>query len=131
MNREASPRTGVLIPVPCYNKTVLSITQLGAVTVPYYLSEEQGWALQVEELQRALESAKGVCSPVALYVINPGNPAGIYSSQCGDRLLYMFGLCVTGCYLFLCHTACRLCSEPKISARGDPVCLGKEALSSG
>uniref|UniRef100_I3JTA4 alanine transaminase n=1 Tax=Oreochromis niloticus TaxID=8128 RepID=I3JTA4_ORENI len=81
VNREASPRTGVLIPVPCYNITVLSITQLGAVTVPYYLSEEQAWALQVEELQRALESAKGVCSPVALYVINPGNPAGYVQSQ--------------------------------------------------
>uniref|UniRef100_A0A3Q2V2U7 alanine transaminase n=1 Tax=Haplochromis burtoni TaxID=8153 RepID=A0A3Q2V2U7_HAPBU len=77
----ASPRTGVLIPVPCHNKTVLSITQLGAVAVPYYLSEEQGWALQVEELQRALESAKGVCNPVALYVINPGNPAGYVQSQ--------------------------------------------------
>uniref|UniRef100_A0A3Q2WR57 alanine transaminase n=1 Tax=Haplochromis burtoni TaxID=8153 RepID=A0A3Q2WR57_HAPBU len=81
LNREASPRTGVLIPVPCHNKTVLSITQLGAVAVPYYLSEEQGWALQVEELQRALESAKGVCNPVALYVINPGNPAGYVQSQ--------------------------------------------------
>uniref|UniRef100_A0A3Q4MPP7 alanine transaminase n=1 Tax=Neolamprologus brichardi TaxID=32507 RepID=A0A3Q4MPP7_NEOBR len=75
VNREASPRTGVLIPVPCHNKTVLSIMQLGAVAVPYYLSEEQGWALQVEELQRALESAKGVCNPVALYIINPGNPS--------------------------------------------------------
>lgn len=61
--------------------------QLGAVAVPYYLSEEQGWSLQVEELQRALKSAKGVCNPVALYIINPGNLAGIYSSQCGDRLL--------------------------------------------
>uniref|UniRef100_A0A3Q4MPS4 alanine transaminase n=1 Tax=Neolamprologus brichardi TaxID=32507 RepID=A0A3Q4MPS4_NEOBR len=87
LNREASPRTGVLIPVPCHNKTVLSIMQLGAVAVPYYLSEEQGWALQVEELQRALESAKGVCNPVALYIINPGNPAGIYSSQCGDQVI--------------------------------------------
>lgn len=49
---------------------------LGAVTVPYSLCEERGWELQVEELQRALESAKGVCKPVALYVINPGNPTG-------------------------------------------------------
>uniref|UniRef100_A0A3Q4MPR1 alanine transaminase n=1 Tax=Neolamprologus brichardi TaxID=32507 RepID=A0A3Q4MPR1_NEOBR len=80
-HENASPRTGVLIPVPCHNKTVLSIMQLGAVAVPYYLSEEQGWALQVEELQRALESAKGVCNPVALYIINPGNPAGYVQSQ--------------------------------------------------
>lgn len=54
----------------------MSLTGLGAVVVPYYLSEEQGWELQVEELHRALESAKGICNPVALYVINPGNPSG-------------------------------------------------------
>lgn len=50
--------------------------QVGAAIVPYYLNEEQGWKLQVEELHRALESAKGICNPVALYVINPGNPSG-------------------------------------------------------
>ncbi|KAM6918741.1 alanine aminotransferase 1 [Xenentodon cancila] len=76
VNTEASFRTGVLTPVPCHCTTPLSIMSLGAVIVPYYLSEEQGWTLQVEELRRALESAKGVCNPVALYVINPGNPTG-------------------------------------------------------
>uniref|UniRef100_A0A3Q0SDD0 alanine transaminase n=1 Tax=Amphilophus citrinellus TaxID=61819 RepID=A0A3Q0SDD0_AMPCI len=81
VNSEASPKTGVLIPVPCHITTAVSITGLGAVTVPYYLSEEQAWALQVEELQRALESAKGVCNPVALYVINPGNPTGYVQSR--------------------------------------------------
>lgn len=50
---------------------------MGAVPVPYYLDEEQGWELQVEELHRALESAKGICKPAALYIINPGNPTGM------------------------------------------------------
>lgn len=50
---------------------------MGGVPVSYYLDEEQGWELQVEELHRALESAQEICKPVALYVINPGNPAGI------------------------------------------------------
>ncbi|XP_028450092.1 alanine aminotransferase 2 [Perca flavescens] len=59
----------------------MSIRGLGAVTVPYNLREEQGWELQVEELHQALESAKGVCDPVALYVINPGNPAGYVQSR--------------------------------------------------
>ncbi|XP_042353112.1 alanine aminotransferase 2-like isoform X2 [Plectropomus leopardus] len=81
VNGEVSPRTGVLIPVPCYSTTSLSIVGLGAVTVPYHLIEEQGWELQVEELQRALESAKGVCNPVALYVVNPGNPTGLVQSR--------------------------------------------------
>lgn len=81
VNPKASPRKGVLIPVPCHSTTTLSIMRQGAAAVPYYLSEEQGWALQAEELQRALEAAKGVCNPVALYVINPGNPTGLIQSR--------------------------------------------------
>ena len=105
MNNEASIRTGVLIPVPCHPTTVLSITGLGAVTVPYYLNEEQGWELQVEELQRALESAKGVCNPVALYVINPGNPSGGEKNK-SKSFKYIF--CIKeyishGCYRAVSH----------------------------
>ncbi|XP_074507556.1 alanine aminotransferase 2-like [Sebastes fasciatus] len=81
VNRKASPRTGVLTPSPCYSISTLSIMELGAAIVPYDLNEEQGWELQVEELHRALESAKGVCNPVALYVINPGNPTGHVQSR--------------------------------------------------
>lgn len=49
---------------------------LGAILVPYYLDEENGWELHVQELHRALASAKGVCNPRAVYIINPGNPVG-------------------------------------------------------
>lgn len=49
---------------------------LGAVSVPYHLDEDRGWELQVEELHRALEEAKGMCHPAALYITNPGNPTG-------------------------------------------------------
>ena len=76
VNSQGLPRTGVLAPVPGHSTTHMAITGLGGVVIPYYLNEEQGWELQVKELHRALESAKGVCKPVALYVINPGNPAG-------------------------------------------------------
>uniref|UniRef100_A0A3P8S222 alanine transaminase n=1 Tax=Amphiprion percula TaxID=161767 RepID=A0A3P8S222_AMPPE len=81
LNNEAPLRTGILTPVPCHVTTIMSIKSLGAAVIPYFLSEEHGWALQVEELQRALESAKGGCNPVALYVINPGNPAGYVQSR--------------------------------------------------
>ncbi|XP_070701446.1 alanine aminotransferase 1-like [Pempheris klunzingeri] len=81
VNSEGSPRAGVLTPVPSHCTTTLSMVGLGAVIVPYYLSEEQGWELKVEELHRALESVKGVCKPVALYVINPGNPSGHVQSR--------------------------------------------------
>nr|XP_015812279.2 alanine aminotransferase 1 isoform X1 [Nothobranchius furzeri] len=81
VNPEASPKTGVLVPAPSHCVTTQSILGLGAEVLPYYLTEEQGWALQVEELQRAFDSAKGVCKPFALYIINPGNPAGGVQSR--------------------------------------------------
>jgi bifunctional pyridoxal-dependent enzyme with beta-cystathionase and maltose regulon repressor activities len=45
--------------------------------VPYFLDEETGWALEVDELKKQLEEArsKGI-SVRALVVINPGNPTG-------------------------------------------------------
>ncbi|KAM6990598.1 alanine aminotransferase 1 isoform 2-T2 [Tautogolabrus adspersus] len=81
VNSESSPRTGVLTPVPSHCTTTSSIVGLGGVIVPYYLTEENGWQLHVEELQRALDSAKGLCNPVALYIINPGNPSGQVQSR--------------------------------------------------
>lgn len=67
----------------------MSITGVGAVPVPYYLDEEQGWELQMEELHRALDLAKGICKPVALYIINPGNPAGLEKKKNHTRLLLL------------------------------------------
>ncbi|XP_041804556.1 alanine aminotransferase 1-like isoform X1 [Chelmon rostratus] len=81
VNNKGPLRTGVLTPVPCQSCTIMSITMLGAAVVPYYLNEEQGWELQVEELHRALESSKGMCNTVALYVNNPGNPSGHVQSR--------------------------------------------------
>ncbi|CAJ1072390.1 Hypothetical predicted protein [Xyrichtys novacula] len=78
---ESSPKRGILVPVPSHVTTTLSIPSLGGVVIPYYLSEEQGWQLQVEELQRALDSAKAWCKPVTLYIINPGNPPGQIQSR--------------------------------------------------
>lgn len=62
---------------------------LGAITIPYHLSEEDGWELRVEELHRALESAKGICKPVAVYITNPGNPAGKLKERCSSAPTYM------------------------------------------
>lgn len=76
VNRASTVKTGILTPVPGFDKVNVSIRELGGVTVPYYLNEDQGWKLQIEELNHALESAKGVCNPVALFVMNPGNPSG-------------------------------------------------------
>ena len=43
----------------------------------YYLDEENNWALDLNEIQRALDQgiAEGA-EPRAIVVINPGNPTG-------------------------------------------------------
>ncbi|XP_030218918.1 alanine aminotransferase 2-like isoform X1 [Gadus morhua] len=77
---DRSPLVGVLTPVPSQdfgNALVAS----GATAVPYYLDGQQGWRLHTEELQRALRSAREVCDPIALYVINPGDPTGHVQSR--------------------------------------------------
>lgn len=45
--------------------------------VPYFLDEETGWGLEVDELKKQLDEArsKGIIVR-ALVVINPGNPTG-------------------------------------------------------
>ncbi|XP_048018982.1 alanine aminotransferase 2-like [Megalobrama amblycephala] len=74
-------QTGVLIPVPTYASFTLALEDHGAVIIPYYLCEEQGWTLQVEELRRALHAGRRTCNPVALYICNPGNPTGHIQSR--------------------------------------------------
>ncbi|KAM9789341.1 alanine aminotransferase 2 [Neosynchiropus ocellatus] len=81
INNQGSVQSGVLVPVPCYNVSIWSVVEMGGLSVPYYLNEEQGWEVQVEELNRAFESSKEICNPVALYIINPGNPTGHVQSR--------------------------------------------------
>ncbi|XP_078060159.1 alanine aminotransferase 2-like isoform X2 [Mustelus asterias] len=73
---EGSSRTGVMIPIPQYPLYSAAISDLVAVQVNYYLDEENCWALNIEELRRALSAARGYCNPKVLCVINPGNPTG-------------------------------------------------------
>ncbi|XP_029561010.1 alanine aminotransferase 2 [Salmo trutta] len=88
VHNQASLPTGVLTAVPAYSYFKMMLQRLGAAVVPYYLDEEQGWAMEVEELRRALQASKGVCNPVALYVINPGNPTGhVQSRKCIEEVI--------------------------------------------
>ncbi|RXM29659.1 Alanine aminotransferase 2 [Acipenser ruthenus] len=82
VHSEGHSKTGVLVPVPSYIWFNSAVQEQGGVILPYHLSEEQGWELEIEELQRALRTARGQkCSPRVLYVINPGNPTGILQSR--------------------------------------------------
>lgn len=69
-------RAGIMIPVPQYPLYSATLTEFNAFPIPYYLNEENKWSLEVEELKRALGTAKGKCQPRAICIINPGNPTG-------------------------------------------------------
>ncbi|XP_064791409.1 alanine aminotransferase 2-like [Oncorhynchus masou masou] len=87
-HNQASLPIGVLTAVPTYSSFKMMLQRLGAAVVPYYLDEEQCWAMEVEELRRALQASKGVCNTVALYVINPGNPTGhVQSRKCIEKVI--------------------------------------------
>lgn len=58
-----------------------TLALLGATPVPYYLDEESGWSLDVDQLRKTVHEARASGTDVrALAIINPGNPTG----QCLD-----------------------------------------------
>lgn len=73
---EGASRTGVMISIPQYPLYSAALAELGAVQINYYLNEEACWSMDIGELQRALDEARGHCNPRALCIINPGNPTG-------------------------------------------------------
>ncbi|XP_036604831.1 alanine aminotransferase 2 [Trichosurus vulpecula] len=82
-------RTGVLIPIPQYPLYSAVISELDAIQVNYYLDEENCWALDVNELRRAVTEAKEYCNPKVLCIINPGNPTGqVQSRKCIEEVIH-------------------------------------------
>lgn len=73
----ASSTTGVMIPIPQYPIYSATIDRFGGKKVGYYLDEENGWDMNLEELERSLADAKANGINVNSFVlINPGNPTG-------------------------------------------------------
>src|SRR5579863_3919350 len=72
-----SPNHGIMVPVPLYPLYSATLTLLDGAKIDYYLDEANNWQLDVEELEESLVHAKsrGII-PVAITVINPGNPTG-------------------------------------------------------
>ncbi|KAM4614331.1 alanine aminotransferase 2 [Discoglossus pictus] len=86
---EGKSRTGVMIPIPQYPLYSAAISELDAIQVNYYLDEDNCWALDVNELRRALYLAKEYCNPKVLCIINPGNPTGqVQSRHCIEDVLH-------------------------------------------
>ncbi|KAM8839702.1 alanine aminotransferase 2-like isoform 2-T2 [Synchiropus picturatus] len=85
---EGASRSGVMISIPQYPLYSAALAELDAVQINYYLNEERCWSLDISELQRALDQARGHCSPRALCIINPGNPTGqVQSRQCIEDVI--------------------------------------------
>jgi alanine transaminase len=66
-----------MIPIPQYPIYSATIELLGGHQVGYYLDENEGWDLNMQELERSLGEAKAKGVKVtSLVLINPGNPTG-------------------------------------------------------
>ena len=68
---------GVMLPIPQYPLYSALLSLLGGKRVDYYLDENKGWGLCMEELENSLMAARKDGTNVrAIVVINPGNPTG-------------------------------------------------------
>ncbi|CAD5208139.1 unnamed protein product [Bursaphelenchus xylophilus] len=76
INRNKSKKSGIMIPIPQYPLYSASIEEFHLGQIGYFLDEEHGWALSIEELDRSLKAHQDEYDVQALVVINPGNPTG-------------------------------------------------------
>ncbi|WVZ66699.1 hypothetical protein U9M48_015888 [Paspalum notatum var. saurae] len=87
----SSEKDGILCPIPQYPLYSASIALHGGSLVPYFLDEETGWGLEVDELKKQLEEARSKGITVrALVVINPGNPTGQVLSEENQKKIVEF-----------------------------------------
>jgi len=86
-----NPNSGFMIPIPQYPLYSATIDLYGAKQINYYLDEEKHWELNKEELESSIEEAKkrGI-EPVAIVVINPGNPTGSVLSKENIKMIISF-----------------------------------------
>ncbi|CAF4592854.1 unnamed protein product [Rotaria sp. Silwood2] len=98
MNNDMKKPSGVvsdnfeMTPVPQFPLYSATLSEYGAYEIEYYLDEDNNWALNTEELERALNKEKDNCIPRCIVVINPGNPTVSFHSaskgwygECGSR----------------------------------------------
>lgn len=72
-----SEKDGVMIPVPQYPLYTALIALRNGQEVPYYLDEENGWQISINDVKESLKNAKEKGVNVrAMVIINPGNPTG-------------------------------------------------------
>jgi alanine transaminase len=73
----ASPKTGILVPIPQYPLYTASLSVLDSKCVPYYLDESKNWGTNLDAIKTACKKAQDEGTDVrAIVIINPGNPTG-------------------------------------------------------
>jgi aspartate/methionine/tyrosine aminotransferase len=86
-----SPSDGFMIPIPQYPLYSASITLYGGKQVGYYIDEAGRWQLNESVLEKSIEDAKkNKINPVAIAVINPGNPTGAILSLENIKMIVRF-----------------------------------------
>lgn len=82
---------GILVPIPQYPLYSASIELYGGTQVNYFLDEEKEWSLNEQQLEESISKAKSEgINPVAIVVINPGNPTGAVLSEDNIKLIINF-----------------------------------------
>jgi aspartate/methionine/tyrosine aminotransferase len=86
-----SPNDAFMIPIPQYPLYSATIALYGGKQVGYYLDESTNWQLNESELENSIAKAQreGV-HPVAIAVINPGNPTGSVLSYDNIQMVIRF-----------------------------------------
>lgn len=86
-----SPEDGILVPIPQYPLYNASLELKGGASIGYYLDEENNWQLDAKSLTDSITEAinKGI-TPVAITVINPGNPTGAVLSYENIQMVINF-----------------------------------------
>ncbi len=82
---------GVMIPIPQYPLYSATIALYGGRQVGYFLDEENRWQLSEDALTESITNAirRGI-HPVAIAVINPGNPTGAVLPYDNIRMIIAF-----------------------------------------
>jgi aspartate/methionine/tyrosine aminotransferase len=82
---------GYMIPIPQYPLYSATIDLYGATQINYFLDEKNHWQLSEKELSASHEAAKDAgINPVAIAVINPGNPTGALLSRENIEMVIRF-----------------------------------------
>lgn len=86
-----NPNDGIMLPIPQYPMYSASLTLAGGLSIGYYLDEENHWQLNEDILLDSYNTARlNKLNPVAITVINPGNPTGAVLSYENIKMIINF-----------------------------------------